>query len=104
MSENIFSAVLTLSLLAGGTITFGSEALQPRQVTVARHSATLPPVTVTGQRMTATLPPVTVIGHRVAAADRVTLPTVVVTGRRTIEATTETEVAAETSSVEHRVQ
>ena len=54
--------------------------------------------------MTATLPPVTVIGHRVATADRVTLPTVVVTGRRSIEATTETEVAAETSSVEHRVQ
>jgi hypothetical protein len=104
MSENIFSAVLTLSLLAGGTVAFGSEALQPRQVTVAKQTATLPPVTVIGQRMTATLPPVTVIGQRVATADQVTLPTVIVTGTRCNEATTGTEVAAETGSVEHRVQ
>jgi hypothetical protein len=104
MSENIFSAVLTLSLLAGGTIAFGSEIVQPKQLAVARQTATLPTVTVIGQRMTATLPPVTVIGQRVAPADRVTLPTVVVTGTRCNEAATGTEVAAETGSVEQRVQ
>ncbi len=104
MSENVFSAVLTLSLLAGGTVAFGSEMLQPKQVAVVKHTATLAPVTVIGQRTTATLPAVTVIGHRVAATDRVTLPTVVVTGTRRDEPATPTEVAAETASVEQRVQ
>ncbi len=104
MSENIFSAVLTLSLLAGGTIAFGSDMIQPRQVAVASQAATLPTVTVIGQRMTATLPTVTVIGQRVAPVDRVTLPTVVVTGTRRNEEATGTAVAAETGSLEQRVQ
>jgi hypothetical protein len=85
MSENIFSAVLTLSLLAGGTVAFGSEFLASR---------------TPAPQVAATLPTVTVTGKRVAAADTVTLPTVTVTGRRA----TPTEVASETSTVEQRVQ
>lgn len=104
MSENVFSAVLTLSLLAGGTIAFGSEMVQPKQATLVRQTATLPTVTVIGQRTTATLPPVTVVGQRAASTDRVTFPTVVVTGTRRNEAATPTELAVETGSVEQRVQ
>ena len=70
MSDNIFSAVLTFSLLAAGTIAVGSEMVAPRQV--AKTSA----VTM--------LPTVTVVGKRVAIADAVTLPTVVVTGHRPV--------------------
>ena len=69
MSESIFSAVLTFSLLAGGTAAVGSEMMKP-------HRAPAAPTAV------ATLPAVTVVGKRIAAADAVTLPTVVVTGRR----------------------
>ena len=68
MSEHIFSAVLTFSVLAAGTTAVGSEWVAPRQV-AARAAAT-------------SLPPVTVIGKRVAAADSVTLPMVLVTGHR----------------------
>ena len=70
MSENIFSAVLTFSLLAAGTIAVGSEMVAPRQA--AKSSAV------------AMLPTVTVVGKRVAVADAVTLPTVVVTGHRPV--------------------
>ena len=70
MSENLFSAVLTFSLLAAGTIAVGSEMVAPRQV--AKTSAE------------AMLPTVTVVGKRVAVADAVTLPTVVVTGHRPV--------------------
>ena len=70
MSENLFSAVLTFSLLAAGTIAVGSEMVAPRQV--AKTSAV------------AMLPTVTVVGKRVAVADAVTLPTVVVTGHRPV--------------------
>ena len=70
MSDNIFSAVLTFSLLAAGTIAVGSEMVTPRQA--AKTSAV------------ALLPTVTVVGKRVAAADAVTLPTVVVTGHRPV--------------------
>ena len=70
MSDNIFSAVLTFSLLAAGTIAVGSEMVAPRPA--AKTSAV------------ALLPTVTVVGKHVAAADAVTLPTVVVTGRRPI--------------------
>ena len=70
MSENLFSAVLTFSLLAAGTIAVGSEMVAPRQA--AKSSAV------------AMLPTVTVVGKRVAVADAVTLPTVVVTGHRPV--------------------
>ena len=85
-TENIFSAVLTFSLMAGGTVAFGADLLRPRQAPAAEATATLPQVTV--------------IGHRIASADRVTMPTVTVIGRRVAP----TEVAAETDSVEQRVQ
>ena len=103
MSENIFSAVLTLSLLAGGTVAFGSELVRPH--TPAPKVATLPTVTIVGKRIAAndvvTLPAVTVVGKRIAASDDVlTLPTVVVTGRRLQS----TRVAAETHDLQQRVQ
>jgi hypothetical protein len=72
MSDNIFSAVLTFSLLAAGTIAVGSEMVAPRQVAKTSAVALLPTVTVVGKRVA------------VADADAVTLPTVVVTGRRPI--------------------
>ena len=83
-TENLFSAVLTFGLLAGGTVAFGSELLVAK-APAATHTASLPTVTVIGQR---------------AEADRVVLPTVTVIGRR--DATT--RVAVETASVEQRVQ
>ena len=83
-SENLFSAVLTFSLMAGSAIAFGSDLVGTKQAPTAA----------------ATLPTVTVIGQRTAAADRVTMPTVTVIGRRTAP----TELAAETGSVEQRVQ
>jgi hypothetical protein len=70
MADNLFSAVLTFSLLAAGTIAVGSEMVVPRQA--AQTSAV------------AMLPTVTVVGKRVAVADAVTLPTVVVTGHRPV--------------------
>ena len=70
MSDNVFSAVLTFSLLAAGTVAVGSEMTTPRHA--AKTSAV------------AQLPTVTVVGKRVAVADAVTLPTVVVTGRRPV--------------------
>ena len=76
MSDTLFSAVLTFSVLAAGTVAVGSEMLAPR------HPAPTRAATV------ATLPAVTVIGKRVAHADQVTLPLVVVTGRRSVEPTT----------------
>jgi hypothetical protein len=86
MSEHIFSAVLTFSVLAAGTTAVGSEWLAPRQVAVHAAAAT-------------TLPPVTVIGKRIAAADSVTLPMVVVTGHREY-----TEVAIDDTATGSRVQ
>ena len=86
MSDNIFSAVLTFSLLAAGTIAVGSEMVAPRQV--AKASAV------------AMLPTVTVVGKRVAAADAVTLPTVVVTGRRPVV----TAVAIDDTASDSHVQ
>jgi len=91
-TENIFSAVLTLSLLAGGAVAFGSDA-------AAKHAGP-----AKAQTTVVTLPTVTVVGRRaapttVAATERVTLPTVTVVGRRA-----PTEVAVEAETVEHRVQ
>jgi len=85
MSDNIFSAVLTFSLLAAGTIAVGSEMVAPRPA--ARTTAV------------ASLPTVTVVGKRIAAADAVTMPTVVVTGRRPV-----TAVAIDDTGRETRVQ
>jgi hypothetical protein len=91
-TENIFSAVLTLSLLAGGTVAFGSDTA-PKHAGPAKVGTTA-----------VTLPTVTIVGRRgapasVAAAEPVTLPMVTVFGRRV-----PTEVAVETQTVEHRVQ
>jgi hypothetical protein len=83
-TENIFSAIVTFGLMAGATIAFGSDLIQPRQA----------PTVV------ATLPTVTVVGKRIAATEQITLPTVTVVGRRVAP----TEVAAATGSVEQRVQ
>ncbi|HEY2559063.1 MAG TPA: hypothetical protein VGI48_05060 [Caldimonas sp.] len=79
-TENFFSAVLTFGMLAGGAIGFAGQLLPTDQAV-------------------ATLPTVTVIGRRVAEADPVTLPTVMVVGR-----IAPTEVAAETETVQQRVQ
>jgi len=70
MADNLFSAVLTFSLLAAGTIAVGSEMV-----------TSLP---AAGTAVVATLPTVTVVGKRVAASDVVTLPTIVVTGHRSV--------------------
>jgi hypothetical protein len=105
-TENIFSAILTLSLLAGGAVAFGSEAARTSKAPAKVATATLPTVTVIGHCASAvaeaTLPTVTVIGRRVAptAVAEVTLPTVTVVGRRVAS----TAVAVETGSVEQRVQ
>jgi len=103
-AENLFSAVLTFSLMAGGTVAFGADLLRTEPAPAAAATATLPPVTITSHRIAGadrvTLPTVTVIGHPIAAIDRTTLPTVTVIGRRVAP----TEVAAETGSVEQRVQ
>jgi len=85
-TDNIFSAVVTFSLMAGTTVAFGADLIQPRNAPAAT--------------LVASLPTVTVIGKRIAAADRITLPTVTVVGRRVAP----TEVAAETASIEQRVQ
>jgi hypothetical protein len=91
-TDNIFSAVLTLSLLAGGAVAFGSDAASKHAGPAKAETAvvTLPTVTVVGRRAAPTT---------LAAAERVTLPTVTVVGRRT-----PTEVAVGIETVEHRVQ
>ena len=82
MSDNILSAVLTFSLLAAGTAAIGSEMFKTHQ-----PAKPMTPVVV--------MPEVTITAQRVAPLDVVTLPTVVVTGRR--EAVT---VAVETRASE----
>ena len=104
-TENVFSAVLTLSLLAGGAVAFGSEAARTPAAPAKVVTATLPSVTVVGQRVAVaevTLPTVTVIGRRVAptTVTRATLPAVTVVGRRIAP----TIVAVESEAVEQRVQ
>jgi hypothetical protein len=101
MSDNILSAVLTFSLLAGGTAAIGSEMF------ATRHAPTpvvvMPQVTVTAQRAApveiVTMPQVTITAHRADPAEVVTMPMVMVTGRR--EAVT---VAVETRASESRIQ
>jgi len=105
-TENLFSAILTLSLMAGGAVAFGSELAQTPKAPAKVATVTLPTVTVVGHCASAvaevTLPTVTVIGHRVApaAVAEVTLPTVTVVGRRVAP----TAVAVATETVEQRVQ
>ena len=84
MSDNILSAVLTFSLLAGGTAAIGSEVFESRHVAQASTPViVMPQVNVIAQRASevVTLPAVTITAHR-QPADVVTLPTVVVTGKR----------------------
>ena len=86
MADNLFSAVLTFSLLAAGTAAVGAEMMGTRHGAKAAAVASLPAVTVTGKR--------------IAAADAVTLPTVVVTGRRGAD----TRLALDDSARAARVQ
>jgi hypothetical protein len=101
MSDNILTAVLTFSLLAGGTAAIGSEMFETRQPAMTPTPiVVMPQVTITAQRAApaevVTLPMVMVTAQRAAnAAEVVTLPMVLVTGRR--EATT---VAVETRASE----
>jgi hypothetical protein len=100
MSDNILTAVLTFSLLAGGSAAIGSEMFGTRQsAKVATPVVVLPKVSVTAQRVGSaeivTMPQVTITAHRAEPDDVVTMPAVVVTGRR--EAVT---VAAETRASE----
>ena len=101
MSDNILSAVLTFSLLAGGTAAIGSEMFETRQpAKAATPIVVMPLVTVTAQRATpvevVTMPEVTITAQRDAEPNEVvTMPMVVVTGKR--EAVT---VAAETRASE----
>jgi len=107
MTDNILSAVLTFSLLAGGTAAIGSEMFNPRKAErLAATVVTLPEVTVRGHRAApvavVTLPEVTITGRRAAPAALavVTLPEVTITGRRQA-----TLVAAESNASEpSRVQ
>ena len=84
-NDNLFSAVVTFSLMAGATIAFGNDLVQ------SRHAPNARPV--------ATLPTVTIVGKRIAATDRITLPTVTVIGRRVAPI----EVAA-AATVKQRVE
>lgn len=88
MSDNILSAVLTFSLLAGGTAAIGSEMF-------SAHASAQP------QAPVVTLPQVTIVAHRSAALEVVTLPTVEITGRR--DAATRVAFKGQASEP-HRVQ
>ena len=87
MSDNILTAVLTFSLLAGGSAAIGSEMFGARPAARAETPViVMPQVTVTAQRAApvevVTMPLVTITAQRAAAEEIVTLPMVVVTGRR----------------------
>ena len=88
MSDNILTAVLTFSLLAGGTVAIGSEVFESRQVAQASAPVVvMPQVTITAPRAMlteiVTMPQVTITAQRAAEpAPVVTLPMVVVTGKR----------------------
>ena len=51
-TENLFSAVLTLSLLVGGAVAFGSEAASKRAAPAKAETiaVTRPTVTIVGRR------------------------------------------------------
>jgi hypothetical protein len=72
MSDHILSAILTFSLLAGGTAVIGSEMFNThRSDKEAQHVVTLEPVTIVAHRKVAlevmTLAPVMITGHRLAS-------------------------------------
>jgi hypothetical protein len=99
MSDNVLTAVLTFSLLAGGTAAIGSEMFGTRSTAIAAAPVVMmPQVTITAPRAASevvTLPQVTITAQRAEPAAIVTMPTVVVTGKR--EALT---VAVETRASE----
>ncbi len=87
MSDNILTAVLTFSLLAGGTAAIGSEMFGTRQPAKAPTPVVvMPQVTITAQRSASaeivTMPQVTITAQRAEPNDVVTMPAVLVTGRR----------------------
>ena len=55
MTDHLFAATLTFALLAGGTAAIGSELLRPGRVAAAATASTVPQVT---------LPAVMVVGRR----------------------------------------
>ena len=69
--SDILSAILTFSLLAGGTAAIGTEMFTPHYAEPARPVVTLPTVRIVAHRQADTqvvmLPRVTITGHRVAA-------------------------------------
>jgi hypothetical protein len=88
MTDHILSAILTFSVLAGGTAAIGTEMFN------VRHAAA-------ASRQVVTLPQVTVVAHRQVALEVVQLPAVTITGRRDAA----TRIAAETQASEpQRVQ
>ncbi|MEP7301267.1 MAG: hypothetical protein ABI699_07040 [Caldimonas sp.] len=101
MTDNILSAVLTFSLLAGGTAVIGSEAFNTRSA-APTPVVTMPQVMVVAKRVAplevVTMPKVMVVAKRATPVEVVTLPTVMVTGRRD----TATRVAVETQASEPR--
>ena len=104
MSDNILSAVLTFSLLAGGSAAIGSEMLGTRQPAQAAPVVVLPQVTVTAQRVSSaeivTMPQVTITAQRAVPEDVVTMPMVVVTGRREAVTVAVENRASETPRIE----
>jgi len=104
MSDNILSAVLTFSLLAGGSAAIGSEMFGTRQLAKAAPVVVLPQVTVTAQRVSSaeivTLPQVTITAQRAVPEDVVTMPMVVVTGRREAVTVAVENRASETPRIE----
>jgi hypothetical protein len=88
MSDNILTAILTFSLLAGGTAAIASEIFN------TRHAAK-------ATREVVKMPQVQIVAHRKVALDVVMLPAVTITGHRNGA----TWVAADTQASEpQRVQ
>jgi len=86
VSDNILSAVLTLSLMAG-TAAIGAEMFNGHHAAAPTRSVTLAPVTIIGHRAT-------------AVADAVTLPMAMVIGHREVR----TEVAVDTDDAAPTVE
>jgi hypothetical protein len=102
MSDNVLTAVLTFSLLAGGSAAIGSEMFQARQAPAP--VVVMPLVTITAQRAAppevVTLPEVTITAQRLAPVDVVTMPMVMVTGRREAVTVAVETRASETARIE----
>lgn len=69
--SDIFSAILTFSLLAGGTAAIGMELFTPHHPQPTRPVVTLPTACIVAHREAQTqlvmLPRVTITGHRATA-------------------------------------